>query len=95
MAMILDHFNPEKEFNTSSMFPLPPDYDGQCFKIRNDYPKQSDEDISKFRWLDQNMDFKEKPKEYLEALFEYCFEGMPECDFDVQSHQVRPVDFVT
>jgi hypothetical protein len=79
----------KKQFDTSSMYPPPDGYDGPLFAIRNDYPAQSAETRSDHPWLD--IDFTEGPaksKEYIETLLDYCFDGMPECDFVPKENEV-------
>jgi hypothetical protein len=83
-------FDPQKEFDIPSMYPVPPGYDGPLFELQNNYPDQSDED--NFPWL--SINFEEEPKEYLETLLEYCFKGMPECDFVVKNNQVICSNFL-
>ncbi|KAG8909046.1 hypothetical protein FRC01_007179, partial [Tulasnella sp. 417] len=91
----------EEQFHMSSNFPIPGDWQGPVFKIRNDYPqapksltaKKADPSIplantpDEAPWL--KVDFKTNPLEYGSHVKEYCWEGNTDVDFVVQENLVR------
>ncbi|KAF8299954.1 hypothetical protein DL93DRAFT_2122332 [Clavulina sp. PMI_390] len=92
----------EEQFHTSSQYPIPQNWKGPTFKIRNDYPAKPDgitfshdiwptlpgPEISVISpWL--NIDFKEQPLEYAQTVLEYCWEGNTPADFNVWDNKVR------
>jgi hypothetical protein len=81
-----DDSSAREEFDKPTMYPPPSDYKGPLFKLRNDYPRESTETESDHPWL--KVDFRTEPKRYIELLLDYCFEGMPECDFVAQDNRV-------
>jgi hypothetical protein len=84
-----DDSGAKEQFDTPSIYPPPADYTGPLFQLRNDYPTQHTETRSDHPWLDVN--FRGSPaesKKYIELLLEYCFEGMPECDFVAKENKV-------
>lgn len=85
--MLTDEELLRQEFNNSSMYPPPKEFDdGSLFRIRNSYPQNFVSITEPAPWLD--IDFKTEPERYLKLLKDYCFLGMPESDFDVHKNQV-------
>lgn len=71
----------EEEFNKSSNFHPPKGY--KPWKIANNYPKESKEQPE---WL--NIDYKQHPRDYSEAVKKYILEGNVENNFVVQDNKV-------
>lgn len=77
----------EKEFNTSSRYPVPEGCTLPRWKIRNDYPSSPPPLYSDAPWA--KIDFKRRPEKFLEVVKQYALEGNKENDFIVQRNKVR------
>ena len=64
---------------------LPPDYHGETFKLRTDYPKTKPD--SPRPW--ERIDVRKHPRAYVEALKTYVFAGMAEVSFVPRKNKVR------
>ena len=64
----------------------PAGWTGQRFELSQDYPTQLPH-TEAVPWA--SIDFKSQPKEYIEAVLQYVFEGNLEKDFVVQANSVR------
>ncbi|KZT29614.1 hypothetical protein NEOLEDRAFT_1127329 [Neolentinus lepideus HHB14362 ss-1] len=73
------------EFETSSKFPIPQDYRGLAWQIRNDYPATASKGDAP--WAD--IDFKKHPERFCDVIKRYCMEGNKEVDFNVQNNKKR------
>ncbi|KAJ9109363.1 hypothetical protein QFC21_000693 [Naganishia friedmannii] len=76
----------EIEFNTSSRYPVPSDWKGSVFKLRDDYPTAPlAPDFATWAFID----FRKDPETYANAILEYCLEGNVETDWVVQKNKTR------
>lgn len=94
-----------RHFQTSSLWPVPRDYQRPGWNIRNDYPGRRE---SQLRSLDPSdwatsippsggpedtqwstIDFRVNPLAFCEAVKQYCWDGNVENQFVVQNNKVR------
>lgn len=79
----------EQQFNTSSLFPIPPNCELKPWKIRNNYPKRPPSDAcseANAPWL--YVDFRKSPEAYASAVRSYFLEGLVQSDFDADECKV-------
>ncbi|TFK44187.1 hypothetical protein BDQ12DRAFT_593696 [Crucibulum laeve] len=88
----------EIQFNTSSIYSVPPGY--TAWEIRNDYPAPKPDDVAPegppigtldAPWL--NVDPISNPQYYLEIIKTYCFDGMINNDFIPQKNKTWAIGF--
>ncbi|KAG9081252.1 hypothetical protein FRC06_005692 [Ceratobasidium sp. 370] len=80
----------ERQFHTSSSFPLPASSTFEPWKIRNDYPLQPPPDpcsSTNAPWL--QVDFTKEPETYANVIRSYCFDGMVQNDFNAHKCTTR------
>jgi len=92
-----------RHFRASSLWPVPRDYEGQSWTIRNEYPRRgsaqqqpprgrvtsgsSPDGPKDMPW--SIVDFKDNPLAFCETIRQYCWEGNVENRFVVQKNRVR------
>jgi hypothetical protein len=104
MEKSLEHSLALRQFQTSSLWPVPRDYQGSAWKIRNDYPQRGGDQRpslylggrvtpglpSRAKEVPwSTVDFKVKPLAFCETVKQYCWEGNVENRFVSQKNQVR------
>ncbi|KAG9081994.1 hypothetical protein FRC07_014356, partial [Ceratobasidium sp. 392] len=80
----------ERQFRTSSLFPVPASADLKRWEIRNDYPLKPATNAggsTSALWL--QIDFEKDPEGYAKAVRSYCLEGMVQSDFDASKCKTR------
>ena len=73
------------QFPDAHETPLP-DWNGSVFKLSQDYPITSSP-TENYPWL--QIDFKTAPKEYMDAVLQYVYEGNIDVDWRIQDNPVR------